>query len=143
MSNVFGNMIVVYRIEGNVGVPEATIEGPWPEGTEELYTNAGRPTVIMERAGVGEIWVDIAGEIPIGRLREDGPWSISGSVYAVDSDPALVISDLPVGAKIFLGQEQYTIDDGTFEFTSSTTGAFTYKISHWPFFDYNGQVMFQ
>lgn len=142
MTNTFGNMILVYRVEDGRGIPEATIEGPWPDGTEALYTGLGKSWVVMERATATDVWVDLSGETPVGCMREDGPWSVNGSVFAAGEDTGLVVSGLPPGSTVTFGLETYTVDDGTFEFISATPGSFTYTVRCWPYFDFNSQVTF-
>lgn len=129
-----GKMLMTY--DPMTGQPWATIEYPWPDGTVEAYE--GQDFVITDRADTSTIYVNVETGECLERPTIPTPHDM-----VQPAGGSIVFTNLPEGSVIKIGEASYTVEDGTFEFTSDFSGTFNYEIECWPYLTAYGLMVFQ
>lgn len=123
-----GKMILVYEEFEGYGRGSYTVDWPWPRGYEELLNNNGTTWVKCPLAYPHEVYVDLEDNAVC--VRQEGPWTASQTPSNV-----FTLSDLPVGSKVTVGAETYTVDDGVFEFEMTVAGTYNLQVVKYPYLD--------
>lgn len=95
----------------------------------DLELQAGDGQAVIERASQyqhdGNSYVDLSGPEPMIAERQEMPATLNG----------LTITGVPLGATLRIEGVDYAVGDGAAELSFTLPGAYTVKLSCWPYLD--------
>lgn len=68
------------------------------------------------------------------------PVSQKSSVIHADGNDILVLSGLPEPCAISIGNHDYSVGDGTLEWSTLMPGVYPIRVRAWPYVDFKGEV---